>query len=116
MTRLAPRSGLIAPMTGYSRSAAAGFENGLKTKMARKPKRARWSYAEDRRLLEFAASSKSLEEIALLMKRSPAAVYKVALRLGVFLRKDGRRSTPSKRLKALRASRSASAGAPEATK
>ena len=35
----------------------------------------RWSYAEDRRLLEFAASSKSLEEIALLMKRSPAAIH-----------------------------------------
>jgi hypothetical protein len=86
------------------------------SEMARKTKHARWSYAEDRRLLEFAASSKSLEEIALLMKRSPAAVYKVALRLGVSLRKDGRRSTPSERLKALRASRSASAGAPEATK
>jgi hypothetical protein len=48
------------------------------SEMARKTKHARWSYAEDRRLLEFAASSKSLEEIALLMKRSPAAVYKVA--------------------------------------
>jgi hypothetical protein len=35
-------------MTGYSRSKAGGFENELKTKMARKLKTARWSYAEDR--------------------------------------------------------------------
>jgi hypothetical protein len=32
--------------------------------MARKLKQARWSYAEDRRLLELAKSSKSPEEIA----------------------------------------------------
>jgi hypothetical protein len=50
--------------------------------MARKLKLARWSYAEDRRLLALAASSKSLEEVAHLMRRSPAAVYKMALRLG----------------------------------
>jgi hypothetical protein len=54
--------------------------------MARKLKQARWSYAEDRRLLELSASSKSLEEVAHLMMRSPAAVYKVAIRLGVPLR------------------------------
>ncbi len=52
--------------------------------MARKPKQARWSYAEERRLL--AKSSKSPEEIARLMSRSPAAVYKMAIRLGVPLR------------------------------
>jgi hypothetical protein len=54
--------------------------------MARKLKQARWSYAEDRRLLELSASSKSLEEVAHLMMRSPAAVYKVAIRLGAPLR------------------------------
>ncbi len=53
--------------------------------MARKVKRASWSYAEDRRLLELAAS-KSLEEVAYLMRRSPAAVYKMAIRLGVPVR------------------------------
>jgi hypothetical protein len=51
--------------------------------MARKQKQVRWSYAEDRRLLEFAKSSKSLEEVARLMSRSPAAVYRTAIRLGV---------------------------------
>jgi len=54
--------------------------------MARKLKQARWSYAEDRRLLTLAKSSKSPEEIAGLMNRSPAAVYKIAIRLGVPLR------------------------------
>jgi len=53
--------------------------------MARKLKQARWSYAEDRRL-ELAKSSKSPEEIARLMSRSRAAVYKMAIRLGVPLR------------------------------
>jgi hypothetical protein len=54
--------------------------------MARKLKQVRWSYAEDRRLLELAKSSKSLEEVARLMSRSPAAVYRTAIRLGVPLR------------------------------
>src|SRR6266566_1898579 len=49
--------------------------------MTRKLKQAGWSYAEDRRLLELAKSSKSPEEIARLMNRSPAAVYKMAIRL-----------------------------------
>ena len=53
--------------------------------MARKLKQARWSYAEDRRL-ELAKSSKSPEEIARLMSRSRAAVYKMAIRLDVPLR------------------------------
>jgi len=54
--------------------------------MERKLKQVRWSYAGDRRLLELAKSSKSPEEIARLMNRSPAAVYKMAIRLGVPLR------------------------------
>jgi ribosomal protein L13E len=51
--------------------------------MARKLKQAGWSYAEDRRLLKLAKSLKSPEEIARRMNRSPAAVYKMAIRLGV---------------------------------
>ena len=54
--------------------------------MTQKLKQVRWSYAADRRLLELAKSSKSPEEIARLMNRSPAAVYKMAIRLGVPLR------------------------------
>jgi hypothetical protein len=49
--------------------------------MLRKLKQGAGSYAEDRRLLKLAKSSKSPEEIARLLNRSPAAVY-----LGVPLR------------------------------
>ena len=61
-----------------------------------------WSYKEDRRLLELAAQSKSPEEIANLMNRSPEAIRKVAIRLGIFLRNGRRRSTPSVRLRVMR--------------
>jgi hypothetical protein len=52
--------------------------------MVRKIKR-RWSYKEDRRFIELAAS-KSLEEIAELMGRKPEAINKFAMRLGVSLK------------------------------
>jgi hypothetical protein len=54
--------------------------------MSGKLKQGAGSYAEDRRLLKLAKSSKSPEEIARLLNRSPAAVYKMAIRLGVPLR------------------------------
>ena len=41
-----------------------------------------WSYKEDRRLLERAKHSRSAEEIANLMNRSPNAIRKKAIRLG----------------------------------
>src|SRR6266566_570737 len=63
-----------------------------------------WSYREDRRLLELAAQSRSAEEIAHLMNRSPDAVRRLAIRLGVSLRKNSRQSTPTERLIAGRTS------------
>jgi hypothetical protein len=83
--------------------------------MAQKPKNTRWSYKEDRHLLELAGSSKSPEEISSLIGRSPEAVRKVALRLGISLKretstKNGRRSAPTERLRAARAFVSAGAG------
>jgi len=66
-----------------------------------------WSYKDDRRLLELAAQSRSYEVIANLMDRSPKAIRKVAIRLGVSLGKNRRRFTPTERLKALRSSASA---------
>jgi hypothetical protein len=42
-----------------------------------------WSYADDRRLIELAKASKSLEEAARIMTRKPARIRKVAMRLGV---------------------------------
>jgi hypothetical protein len=73
----------------------------------RKLKKVRWTFAEDRRLLELAAQSKSPEEIANLMDRSPVSIRKVAIRLGVSLRKPRRRSIPTERLKAMAALMSA---------
>jgi len=53
--------------------------------MAQKQK-TRWSYAEDRRLIQLAASSKSLEAIADEMNRSPERVAQMVKRLGISLR------------------------------
>jgi hypothetical protein len=51
--------------------------------MAQKSKHFGWSYAQDRRVLELAAQSESLEQIANLMDRTPKAIRKVAVRLGI---------------------------------
>jgi hypothetical protein len=46
----------------------------------------RWSNAEDRRLIQLAASSKSLEAIAYELNRSPESVAQMAKRLRISLR------------------------------
>jgi len=57
--------------------------------MARKP----WSFKEDRRLMELAKSSPSLEQAAKLLGRSPDAIKRMALRLGLSLKsKTGKKS------------------------
>ncbi|KGJ67826.1 hypothetical protein BJA5080_01275 [Bradyrhizobium diazoefficiens SEMIA 5080] len=53
--------------------------------MARRP----WSFKEDRRLMELAKSSTSLEEAAKLLGRSPDAIKRMALRLGLSLKSKG---------------------------
>jgi hypothetical protein len=55
------------------------------TVMARKV-RTRWSFAEDRRLIQLAASLKSLEAVAAELKRTPENVAQMAKRLGVSLK------------------------------
>jgi hypothetical protein len=47
--------------------------------MGRKP----WSFKEDRRLMELAKASPSLEEVAKQLGRSPDAIKRMALRLGL---------------------------------
>ena len=42
-----------------------------------------WSFADDRRVIELAKASKSLEEAARTMKRTPERIRKVSMRLGV---------------------------------
>lgn len=51
--------------------------------MARKP---RWSFKEDRRLMELARASKSLEEVARATGRSPDRIKKMAMRLGLSIK------------------------------
>jgi hypothetical protein len=60
--------------------------------MPRKPKGGVWSFKQERRVLELAAQSKSPEEIANLMSRSPEAIRKAAIRLGVSLSKNKQRA------------------------
>ncbi|KQT23587.1 MULTISPECIES: hypothetical protein [Bradyrhizobium] len=50
--------------------------------MARKP----WSFKEDRRLMELAKSSTTLENAAKQLGRSPDAIKRMALRLGLSLK------------------------------
>jgi hypothetical protein len=42
-----------------------------------------WSFADDRRVIELAKASKSLEEAARILKRTPERIRKVSMRLGV---------------------------------
>jgi hypothetical protein len=42
-----------------------------------------WSYADDRRVILLAKASKSLEEAARIMKRTPERIRLVSSRLGV---------------------------------
>jgi hypothetical protein len=54
--------------------------------MAKMATRNRWSFAEDRRLIQLAASLKSLEAVADQMKQTPERVAQMAKRLGVSLK------------------------------
>jgi hypothetical protein len=57
----------------------------------------RWSFAEDRRLIQLATSLKSVEAIATKMRRTPANVVRMAKRLGVSLKSaEGEEMSPSK--------------------
>jgi hypothetical protein len=42
-----------------------------------------WSFAHDRRVIELAKASKSLEDAARIMQRKPEQIHKVSVRLGV---------------------------------
>jgi hypothetical protein len=53
--------------------------------MAPKAKR-RWSFAEDRRLIQLAASLKPLAAVAAELKRTPKNVARTSKRLGVSLK------------------------------
>jgi hypothetical protein len=46
----------------------------------------RWSFAEQRRLIEIAASSSSLEELAKRAKKPLSSIRKIAPQLGISLK------------------------------
>jgi hypothetical protein len=48
----------------------------------------RWSYAEEGRFMQLAASLRSVEAVAVEMKRTPKNVAQAAKRLGVSLKSD----------------------------
>jgi hypothetical protein len=50
-----------------------------------------WSFADDRRVIELAKASKSLEEAARIMKRTPERIRKRAMRLGVSFKAEVRK-------------------------
>ena len=45
--------------------------------------RKNWSFAHDRRVIELAKASKSLDEAARIMRRTSEQIRKVSMRLGV---------------------------------
>jgi len=47
-----------------------------------------WSFKHDRRVMELAKASKTLEEIAKTMNRTPDRIRKVAIRLGVSVKSE----------------------------
>ncbi|MDN3278933.1 hypothetical protein QWJ07_32050 [Frankia sp. RB7] len=57
--------------------------------MARRP----WSFKEDRRLMELAKSSISLEDAAKQLGRPPEAIKRMALRLGLSLKSKSAKKT-----------------------
>jgi DNA-binding NtrC family response regulator len=59
--------------------------------MAKKVVNRRWSYADDRRLIQLAASSKSVKAIADEMNRPPERVVQMATRLGISLKPAAKR-------------------------
>jgi hypothetical protein len=56
--------------------------------MARPGTKGNWSFAEDRRLIQAAASLKTLEAVAVELKRTPKNVARTAKRLGVSLKRS----------------------------
>jgi hypothetical protein len=46
----------------------------------------RWSFKDDRRLMELARASKTLEEVVKITGRSPKAIQRRTMRLGILFK------------------------------
>jgi len=73
----------MGPLDGF----VVEFCKRIVSVMARKP----WSFKEDRRLMELAKSSITLEQAAKQLGRSPEAIKRMALRLGLALKSKASR-------------------------
>jgi hypothetical protein len=51
----------------------------------------RWSFKDDRRLMELARSSTSLEEVVKQTGRSPEAIKRAAMRLGISFKSQAKK-------------------------
>jgi hypothetical protein len=63
----------------------------------------RWSFKEQRRLLEMAVSAASLEELVKRTGRSPESVRKIALQLGISFKPSMERARPNRSPQGLKA-------------
>ncbi len=52
----------------------------------------RWSYKDDRKLMELARASKTLEEVAKTTRRSPEAIKKRTMRLGISFKSEAKKN------------------------
>jgi hypothetical protein len=55
-----------------------------------------WSFKDDRRVIELAKASKTLEEIAKTMNRTPDRIREVAMRLGVSVKSKTSKKSETK--------------------
>ena len=54
-------------------------------------RKSRWSFKDDRRLIELARASTSLEQVVKIFGRSPKAVKKAAMRLGISFKSEAKK-------------------------
>ena len=55
-----------------------------------------WSFKDDRRVIELARASNTLEQIAKTMNRTPDRIRKVAMRLGVSVKSKATKNQKTK--------------------
>ena len=54
-------------------------------------RKSRWSLEEDRRLMELARASTSLEQVVKIIGRSPKSIKKASLRLGISFKSQAKK-------------------------
>jgi hypothetical protein len=85
-------TGQIAPQSGPTLAKPSGENIPLGGFVLMERERAKmqrsWAFKDDRRVMELAKASRTLEEIAKAMDRSPDRIRKVAIRLGLSIKSN----------------------------